>query len=208
MDFLYWTKYISRFTSGFVVHLQTLSFDYFDNRPHGKILIRVVNYVNSLSDLLSNGVINLITDVLSLMIAIGFMLAIDVRLTLISFLGIPLRILVILLLKNAKRKAHQYRSAKQSNLNAYIHESISRIKVTQSIDTKTEQLLQDGLNALLKDRTSFVIAHRLSTIQKASKIMYVGNRTILESGTHNELLSKNGLYRQLYDAQFTFLNMC
>lgn len=113
-------------------HLQTLPFDYYDNRPHGKILVRVVNYVNSLSDLLSNGVMNLLTDILSLIIAIIFMLFIDVRLTCLTLLGMPVMFLVIILLKNAQRKAHQQLSAKQSNLNAYIHESISGIKVTQS----------------------------------------------------------------------------
>src|SRR3954454_9062570 len=63
-------------------HLQKLSFSFYDSRPHGKILVRVVNYVNSLSDLLSNGLINLITDLFSLFVILGFMLAIDVKLTL------------------------------------------------------------------------------------------------------------------------------
>jgi len=59
--------------------LQKLSFSFYDSRPHGKILVRVVNYVNSLSDLLSNGLINLITDLFSLFVIIGFMFAIDVK---------------------------------------------------------------------------------------------------------------------------------
>ncbi|MGL4373719.1 MAG: ABC transporter ATP-binding protein, partial [Turicibacter sp.] len=120
------------------VHLQKLPFDYYDNRPHGKILVRVVNYVNSLSDLLSNGLINLVTDILSLLIAVVFMFAIDVRLTLLSFLGIPIMLVVIMFLKNAQRKAYQRVSAKQSNFNAYIHESISGIKVTQSFAREAE----------------------------------------------------------------------
>ncbi|MGB9342208.1 ABC transporter transmembrane domain-containing protein, partial [Trichococcus sp.] len=62
-------------------HLQRLPFAYFDNRPHGKILIRVVNYINTLSDLLSNGLINLISDLFNVVITLGFMLLIDVRLT-------------------------------------------------------------------------------------------------------------------------------
>ncbi|HAX74211.1 MAG TPA: multidrug ABC transporter ATP-binding protein [Firmicutes bacterium] len=118
--------------SDLFAHLQKLPFDYYDTRPHGKILVRVVNYVNTLSDLISNGFINLVSDILSLLIAVGFMLAIDIRLSLISFLGIPLMMGVILSLKNAQRKAYQRVSAKQSNLNAYVHESINGIKVTQS----------------------------------------------------------------------------
>jgi len=113
-------------------HLQKLSFSYYDSRPHGKILVRVVNYVNSLSDLLSNGLINLITDLFSLVIIIGFMFAINVRLTFVCLAGLPVLMIVIILIKNAQRKAWQAVSRKQSNLNAYIHESINGIKVTQS----------------------------------------------------------------------------
>ena len=76
--------------------LQSLPFSYFDSRPHGKILIRVVNYVNSLSDLLSNGIIQLVSDLFTLVVIICFMLAIDVRLTLVCMAVIPL----LLILRN------------------------------------------------------------------------------------------------------------
>ncbi|WP_066053589.1 ABC transporter ATP-binding protein [Robertmurraya korlensis] len=119
-------------------HLQKLSFSFFDSRPHGKILVRVVNYVNSLSDLLSNGLINLITDLFSLLVIIGFMLAIDVKLTLAAMAGFPILAAIIFLIKNAQRKAWQNLSNKQSNLNAYIHESINGIKVTQAFVREEE----------------------------------------------------------------------
>ncbi|QAA31497.1 ABC transporter ATP-binding protein [Clostridium manihotivorum] len=121
-------------------NLQRLPFSYYDNRPHGKILVRVVNYINSLSDLLSNGLINLITDSLSLFMAIGFMIAIDVKLTLISIVLIPVLLAWVLILKKAQRKAYQILSSKQSNMNAYIHESINGIKVTQSFAREEENL--------------------------------------------------------------------
>jgi ATP-binding cassette, subfamily B, multidrug efflux pump len=121
-------------------HLQKLPFTFYDNRPHGKILVRVVNYVNSLSDLLSNGLINLITDLFSLIVIVGFMLAINVRLTLICMLGLPLLGSVVFLIKNAQRRAYQLLSSKQSNMNAYIHESISGIKVTQAFAREEENL--------------------------------------------------------------------
>lgn len=121
-------------------HLQKLPFTFYDSRPHGKILVRVVNYVNSLSDLLSNGIINLITDLFSLIFIIGFMLFIDVRLTLICLAGLPLLITGIFLIKNAQRKAFQALSRKQSNMNAYIHESICGMKVTQSFAREEENL--------------------------------------------------------------------
>ncbi|WP_053365930.1 ABC transporter ATP-binding protein [Bacillus sp. FJAT-27245] len=120
------------------IHLQKLSFSFYDSRPHGKILVRVVNYVNSLSDLLSNGIINVITDLFSLLVIVGFMLSIDPKLTLYAMAGFPVLAGVILLLKNAQRKAWQILSNKQSNMNAYIHESISGIKVTQAFSREEE----------------------------------------------------------------------
>ncbi|HEX2925211.1 MAG TPA: ABC transporter ATP-binding protein [Ruminiclostridium sp.] len=112
--------------------IQKLPFSYYDSRPHGKILVRVVNYVNSLSDLLTNGLINFITDMFTLICIIVFMFFINVRLTLISLIGLPPLIICILLIKNIQRKNTQVLSSKQSNLNAYIHESICGVKVTQS----------------------------------------------------------------------------
>jgi ATP-binding cassette subfamily B protein len=126
-------------------HLQKLSFSFYDSRPHGKILVRVVNYVNSLSDLLSNGFINVITDLFSLIVILGFMFSIDVRLTLLSMVGFPILGVVIFFIKNAQRKAWQTFSNKQSNLNAYIHESINGIKVTQAFTREAEnkRIFQD-----------------------------------------------------------------
>lgn len=119
-------------------HLQKLSFSFYDSKPHGKILVRVVNYVNSLSDLLSNGLINLITDLFSLFVILGFMFSINVRLTLLSMAGFPFLAIVIFFIKNAQRKAWQNLSNKQSNMNAYIHESINGIKVTQAFSREDE----------------------------------------------------------------------
>ncbi|MBC1336222.1 ABC transporter ATP-binding protein [Listeria booriae] len=119
-------------------HLQKLPFAYFDSRPHGKILIRVVNYINTLSDLLSNGLINLISDILSVVVTLAFMFAIDVKMTLYSLILIPVLFVIVMVIKNAQRRAYQKLSNKQSNLNAYIHESIAGIKVTQSFSRETE----------------------------------------------------------------------
>lgn len=119
-------------------HLQKLPFSYFDSRPHGKILIRVVNYINTLSDLLSNGLINLISDLFNVIIALIFMLFIDVKLTLYSLLLLPVLFVMVLFIQGKQRKAYQELSNKQSNLNAYIHESISGIKITQSFAREDE----------------------------------------------------------------------
>lgn len=75
-------------------------------------------------------------------------------------------------------------------------------EATSSIDTKTERLIQDATELLLKGRTSFLIAHRLSTIRRADLILVVRDGTIVEQGTHDELIRKKGYYRDLYRRQF------
>lgn len=119
-------------------HLQELPFSYYDDRPHGKIQVRVVNYVNSLSDLLSNGIVNTVTDLCNLIFIIIFMLICDARLTLICLCGLPLLAVVIVFIKRKQRRAWQIQSNKQSNLNAYIAESINGIRVTQSFVRENE----------------------------------------------------------------------
>ena len=119
-------------------HLQELPFSYYDDRPHGKIQVRVVNYVNSLSDLLSNGIVNTITDLCNLIFIILFMLICDARLTLVCLCGLPLLAVVIVVIKKKQRRAWQIQSNKQSNLNAYIAESINGIRVTQSFVRENE----------------------------------------------------------------------
>lgn len=77
-------------------------------------------------------------------------------------------------------------------------------EATSSVDTLTEELIQRGMQALTKDRTSFIIAHRLSTIKRADRILVIEDGKIIESGTHHELLRAGGHYHQLYTQQFRF----
>ena len=77
-------------------------------------------------------------------------------------------------------------------------------EATSSLDSESEAMIQDGLKALRKGRTTFVIAHRLSTIQSADQILVLEAGEIVERGTHEELIAKAGRYRQLYDKQYRF----
>jgi ATP-binding cassette subfamily B protein len=78
-------------------------------------------------------------------------------------------------------------------------------EATSSIDTQTEILLQEGLDRLLEGRTAFIIAHRLSTIKNSSRIFYIADKKIQESGSHNELMAQKGLYYNLYSTQAELL---
>ena len=77
-------------------------------------------------------------------------------------------------------------------------------EATSSLDSESEKMIQDGLKTLRKGRTTFVIAHRLSTIRSADNILVVEEGKIVESGTHDELLLRDGRYKQLYDKQYQF----
>lgn len=87
---------------------------------------------------------------------------------------------------------------------AFLRESRILIldEATSSIDTKTENDIQNSLNILMKNKTSIIIAHRLSTIRNADNILVMDKGEIIESGTHDNLLKKNGFYAKLYNAQF------
>ena len=112
-------------------HLQKLPFQYYDDRPHGKILVRVVNYVNSVSDMLSNGLINVILEIINLIFIVVFMFAVDVKLSLVVLAGVPFLMVFMFWIKNKQRKAWQAVSNKNSNLNAYLQENIVGARITQ-----------------------------------------------------------------------------
>ena len=75
-------------------------------------------------------------------------------------------------------------------------------EATSSLDTESESLVQEAIKKLMKDRTTLVIAHRLSTIINADQIIVLDDGKIVESGNHEELLLKNGIYKKLYEREF------
>ena len=121
-------------------HMQELPFSYFDSRPHGKILTRIINYVNALSDLLTNGLVDVLVQVFSLVVVVSYMLFLNVELTLVCLIGMPIFLVVLTLLRKWHKGAWESYSAKTSNLTAYIQESILGIRVTQSFAREDKNL--------------------------------------------------------------------
>ncbi len=121
-------------------HLQTLPFDYFDSRPHGKIMVRVVNYVNTVADFFANGLVNLVIELLSLLIIPFFMFATNVTLTFVVLAGVIPFFIYIIITKRAQRRAARMHSNKNSNLNAYYQESIDGMSITQSFSREDVNL--------------------------------------------------------------------
>ncbi|HOP10448.1 MAG TPA: ABC transporter ATP-binding protein [Oscillospiraceae bacterium] len=112
-------------------HMQELSFSYFDSRPHGKILVRIINYINALANVLTNGVVTFILDMFNILIILVFMFMKDVTLSLYSLAGVPLFILIAFLMRPKQVRVWRRFSNKSSNLTAFFAENINGMKVTQ-----------------------------------------------------------------------------
>ena len=121
-------------------HLQKLPFSYYDSRPAGKILVRVINYVNSVSDMLSNGIINSILEILNVLFIVVFMYATNAVLATVIVAGLPVFAGVIWFLKPRQRRAWQRQSNKNSNYNAYLAESIDGVKVSLLFTRQEENI--------------------------------------------------------------------
>lgn len=164
-------------------HLQELPFEYYDNRPHGKILIRVVNYVNSVSDMLSNGIINVILECLNMLFIMIFMFFVNVKLSLVVLSGLPIFAVIMMMIKKRQRKAWQDVSNKSSNLNAYLQENITGARVTQIFtreeenagifDRLSEKYRKSWINAVKYSHLVWPATDNVSTLVRAT-IFVVG----------------------------------
>ena len=173
-------------------HLQILPFDFYDSRPHGKILVRVINYVNSINNLLTGGLINLITDLFTVSITMVLMFTLSIKLSMITLCGVVIFSGIIFAMKNKQRRVWQDYSAKQSNLNAYIHESICGIKVTQSFsrekenqrifETQCENVRTSFMKAKIIDICNWPMVETISTITTCV-VFLVGGADLLSGGT-------------------------
>lgn len=130
-------------------HVQGLSFRFFDSRPAGKIMMRIINDINAPADLITNGFVNVLSDLVTLVGIIVIMLSMNVRLSLITFAVLPFLFVVITVLKRRIRKRWFDVRQKSSNMNAYLNESIQGMKVTQAF--AQEQASEADFNQLNAD---------------------------------------------------------
>ena len=138
-------------------HIQKLSFSFFDSRPTGKILARIIGDVNSLKEVLSNAVTTLIPDFITVVGVVVIMAIKDWKLTLASLCTIPVMIVAIFAIQTSAHKLWQIRRKKSSNLNAYVHEDIAGMRVVQSFsaEEETREVFKDLVK---EDRDSFIKA--------------------------------------------------
>ncbi|MGN0633354.1 MAG: ABC transporter ATP-binding protein [Oscillospiraceae bacterium] len=172
-------------------HLQKLPFTYYDDRPHGKILIRVINYVNSVSDMLSNGIINFVMEILNMVFILVFMLFVDVRLTLVALSGLPVFMLVMFAIKKRQRIAWQDVSNKSSNMNAYLQENIVGARITQVFtreeenagiyDRLNEKYRKSWMNAVKYSNLVWPATDNISTLVRAA--MFIVGLLVLDPAT-------------------------
>ncbi|MBR3739362.1 MAG: ABC transporter ATP-binding protein [Clostridia bacterium] len=157
-------------------HLQKLPFSFYDSRPAGKILVRVINYVNSVSDILSNGIINMIMDVINLIFIVVFMYSTAPTLATVIVSGLPVFVGIIILIKPRQRKAWQNQSNKNSNYNAYLAESIDGVRVSQLFD---------------RQEVNISIMEKLATACRTAwlKAVYISNCVWLSSETMTQLVT-------------------
>ncbi|MDR2656250.1 MAG: ABC transporter ATP-binding protein/permease [Oscillospiraceae bacterium] len=156
-------KAIAQLRQDLFDYIQQLSFNFFDSRSAGKIMVRVINDVNSLNDLFSNGIINLVVDCMTLVLLIVIMLTVDWRLTLVSLCSLSILATLVTIIKRRMRRAWQALRVKTSTMNGYLHESLAGMRVTQSFTREGEN--QTTFNDTNDDiRTSWMKAVRYNNL--------------------------------------------
>ena len=152
-------------------HANRLSFKYFDERPAGKIIVRLMNNVDRLQQLVKHGVIRIIADVFRLIIIFCFMLAISPKLTLVAVAVTPLLALFVFLVKSEISRRWELFHKKNSNINAYAHESFIGIKVTQSFvrEGHNSEVMGDQLGESYR---SWMRATRVSSLMFPAVLVF------------------------------------
>ncbi len=167
-------KAIAQLREDLFNHIQSMSFSFFDTRSAGKLLVRVINDVNSLNDLFSNGIINVIVECFTLVVLLVIMLFVDVRLTVVALFVLPFLGFYIFKIRRAIRHRWQAWTSRNSTLNGYLHETLTGMRVTQAFvreDENSETFENVGeecrklwMRAITVDSTFWPIITLFSTI--------------------------------------------
>ena len=156
-------------------HLQELPFSYYDDRPQGKILVRVVQYVNNVSDVMSNGLLNFIIEILNIVFIVFYMFRISAPLAAVTVAGLPVVAAFVWFIKPRQHRAWEEVSNTNSNMNAYIQESIDGAKVSQIFNRQEDS--KKKLKALLDRR-----------YEKWMHAIYVSNTVWVTVGTVSQII--------------------
>ena len=142
-------------------HIQKLSFSFFDSRPTGKILSRIIGDVNSLNDVFANSVTSLVPELVKIVAVVVIMMVMNYRLGIVALITLPFMLVVFFFISTASRKRWQIHRKKSSNLNAFTHEDFSGIRVVQSFAAEQETS-STFLQLCNEWRDSFVRAVRIN----------------------------------------------
>ncbi len=144
-------------------HIQSMSFSFFDTRSAGKLLVRVINDVNSLNDLFTNGIVNVLIECITMVMLLVIMFAVNWKLTLIALCIIPLLLFIIFKLKRVMRLRWQKVRVKTSTMNGYLHESLTGMRVTEAFVRENEN--SDSFRAVNHDiRKSWMHAVSINNV--------------------------------------------
>lgn len=159
-------------------HIQKLSFSFFDSRPTGKILSRIIGDVNSLNDVFANSVTSLVPELVKIVAVVVIMMVMNYRLGIVALITLPFMLVVFFFISTASRKRWQIHRKKSSNLNAFTHEDFSGIRVVQSFAAEQETS-STFLQLCNEWRDSFVRAVRVNDFFWPTTEMSWGIGTIL-----------------------------
>ena len=157
-------------------HIQDLSFNFFDSRSAGKIMVRVINDINSLNDLFTNGIVNVFIDCVTLILLLVLMFVVNWKLTLISMCLLPFLLLILFGLKRKMRRNWQVVRNKTSNMNGYLHESLSGMRVTEAFTREEE-------NCDIFEETNDDIRHSWIRAIKLNNLFWPSLDTVSAIGT-------------------------
>ncbi len=187
-------------------HIQKLSFSFFDNRPTGKILARIIGDVNSLNDLFTNSVTSLIPEIIKITAVVAIMMIMNYRLGLVALATLPVMVIVMFFISTSSRRRWQIHRKKSSNVNAFTHEDFSGIRVVQSFAAEDET--SSTFLKLLEDwRISFVRAIRMNDFFWPTVEMSWGVGTILVFWFGAGLIEKDSITPGLLIAFTSYISM-